>query len=570
MPEIILTYALAIALAWPLGFYLARAMRGDRSRLDTVFGPVERLVYRVLAIDPSQGMDWRAYARALLGSNLALGLATWLIFMWQDHLPLNPDRIPGMRWDLALHTTMSFLTNTDQQHYSGQVQLSYFAQMAGIVSLQVLTPLMGLAVLMAVLRGLMGGRNASTAAEGQPRDLGNYWVDMTRAAFRVMLPLCLVVSLLLTWQGVPSTFDGARGATPIDAAAGLREQAIPVGPVSPMVAIKQLGSNGGGWYGPNSSVPLENPTPLSNLIEVVSILLLPMAIVFMVGPFLRRPQFTALVFSVMAILSLLLTAGSVWSEQQANAAVAGLAAPGPNMEGKEQRFGALSSSVWAALTTQVNNGSVNAMHDSLNPLASVATLSAMLINMVWGGIGCGLLGFIVLMLLTDFLCGLMTGRTPEVFGRKLDIGEIRLLAALPVLQTLVVLGFTAITLSLPGVAGNSNPGFHGLSQVFYEYTSAFANNGSGFEGLADGTRWWNLTCTAVLALGRYPAMLIPLAVAGRLAAKRVAPAGSGTLRLETPTFALTMLAVIVLIALLSYLPILVLGPIGEALSLAAQ
>lgn len=569
MWEIPLTLALLMALAWPLGRYLAVALGDAPSRLDRVFGPAERLVYRLCGVDPQRGMAWQGIARAFVGTNVVLALVVMAIFMGQGQLPLNPDGVPGLNWDLALHTMVSFLTNTNQQHYSGQAQLSYFSQLAGIVTLQVLTPAMGLAIGLAVLRGLFGGRNKDTAKEGEPRDLGNYYVDVVRAAGRVLLPLALVWSLLLTWQGVPSTFDGAKTATPIDAAAGMAEQVIPVGPVAPMVAIKQLGTNGGGWYGPNSTVPLENPTPLSNLIQVIGIVLLPMAIVLMIGRFTGRPKLSALVFGVMAFFSLAFIGGAAWSEAQPNVALAGLAADGPNMEGKEQRFGPAASALWSTLTTQTSNGSVNAMHDSLNPTAGGIAIGGMLVNAVWGGIGCGLVGFLVYLLVTVFLSGLMIGRTPEFFGRKLEVGEMRLLSVLVLLQPVLLLAATAVTLANPALTGNSNPGLHGVSQVFYEYASAFANNGSGFEGLGDATPWWNLSCTVLLMAGRYAALLIPLAVAGRLASKRVAPVTAGTLDIETPTFAITLAAVIVLLTLLCFLPVLALGPIGEALALAA-
>ena len=569
MWEIPLTLALIVALAWPLGRYLAVALGDAPSRLDRVFGPAERLVYRLCGVDPRRGMTWQGIARAFVGTNAVLALVVMAIFMGQGHLPLNPDGVAGLNWDLALHTMVSFLTNTNQQHYSGQAQLSYLSQLAGIVTLQVLTPAMGLAIGLAVLRGLFGGRNHGTAKEGEPRDLGNFYVDVVRASGRVLLPLALVWSLLLTWQGVPSTFDGAKTITPIDAAAGVTEQVIPVGPVAPMVAIKQLGTNGGGWYGPNSAVPLENPTPLSNLIQVVGIVLLPMAIVLMIGRFTGRPKLTALVFGVMAFFSLAFIGASAWSEAQPNAALAGLAADGPNMEGKEQRFGPAASALWSTLTTQTSNGSVNAMHDSLNPTAGGVAIAGMLVNAVWGGIGCGLVGFLVYLLVTVFLSGLMIGRTPEFFGRKLEVGEMRLLSVLVLLQPVLLLAATAVTLANPALTGNSNPGLHGVSQVFYEYASAFANNGSGFEGLGDATPWWNLSCTVLLLAGRYAALLIPLAVAGRLACKRVSPVTAGTLDIQTPTFAITLVAVIVLLTLLCFLPVLALGPIGEALALAA-
>lgn len=570
MAEVVLILALAVLLAWPLGHYLARVLKGEPSRADVVFSPIESMIYGLLRVDPQQGMTWRGYALAFLLSNAVLGVFAWLVFLFQHLLPLNPDNVPGMRWDLALHTAISFLTNTNQQHYSGQAQLSYLSQMIGIVSLQVLTPMMGLGIAAAMLRGLFGGRNAATANEGEDRDLGNFWVDVTRLILRVFLPLSLIVALALAMQGVPSTFSGARTAQPVDASAGMSEQTIPVGPVAAMVATKQLGTNGGGWYGPNSAVPLENPTPLSNAIETVSIVLIPLAVVFMLGPFTGRRRLTALVFGVMATLSVVSIGTAVYSERQPSAAVAGLAAPGPNLEGKEVRFGAPASALWAALTTQTSNGSVNAMHDSLNPLAGTVTLVNMLINAIWGGIGCGLVGFLVFLLLSIFIAGLMIGRTPEVFGRKLETTEVRLLSFLIVLQSLTILGFTALALVIPDVAGNSNPGLHGISQIFYEYTSAFANNGSGFEGLGDATYWWNLSASVALLLGRYPCLIIPLMVAGSLARKRQAPQTAGSLTLESVTFGATIVAVILLITVLSYLPALVLGTVGEQLMLAGS
>lgn len=604
MNEFLLLFVLAIAFGWPLGRYLAAVMRGAPMRVDAWFGWIERPVYRVLDTDPLRGMSWRGYARAFLLSNLVVGVIVWVLFMVQAWLPLNPDDIPNMRWDTALHTMVSFLTNTNQQHYSGQAQLSYLSQMVGIIGLQVVTPMMGLAMVVATLRALFGGRVDARSADAlsasaapssarpgmagpdapepassrhgrQPpevehraaadADVGNYWADVVRSTFRFMLPLCLLWSVLLTSQGVPSTLAAGPTVTPVDASVEMKSQKIPLGPVSPMVAAKQLGSNGGGWYGPNSSVALENPTPFSNWLETLGILLIPVAIAFMVGPFTRRRKLTALVFGTMLLMSLASTGLAMWSE-----AHSATAADPALMEGKEVRIGADASALWAAVTTQVNNGSVNAMHDSLAPLTGMVAMTNMLINAIWGGVGCGLQQFLVFLLLSVFLAGLMTGRTPELFGRKIEAAEVRLLALLILLQPLVILGFTAVTLAIPAITGNSNPGFHGISQVFYEYTSAYANNGSGFEGLGDATYWWNLSCAVVLALGRYPALIVPLAVAGLMARKRVAPEGMGTLRIESATFALTMIAVIVILTVLQFMPALVLGPVADHLTLVAS
>lgn len=571
MTEALLVFALAILLGWPLGHYLARVMRGDRSRLDRLFLPVERPIYRLLGIDPSQGMTWSGYARAFLLSNLTLGVVVWVMLMTQAWLPLNPDAIPNMRWDTALHTMVSFLTNTDQQHYSGQAELSYLSQGMLIVGLQVVTPMMGLALVVATLRALLGGRRAGATAPNQVPavaptcDVGNYWTDVVRATVRFMLPLCLIWSVLLASQGVPSSLSAGPVVTPIDASAGIQAQKIPLGPVAPMVAVKQLGTNGGGWYGPNSAVPLENPTPLSNLLETLAIILVPVAITFMVGPFTGRRRLTGLVFGSMLLMSVASTGAAMWSEGHS-----GTSKDIALMEGKEVRIGPDASALWASLTTQTSNGSVNAMHDSLAPLTGGVAITDMLINGIWGGVGCGLQQFVVYLLLSVFLAGLMTGRTPELFGRKIEAGEIKPLALLILLQPLVLLGFTAIALSVPSLTGNSNPGFHGISQVFYEYTSAFANNGSGFEGLGDATPWWNLSCVLLLLLGRYPALLVPLAIAARMAGKRVAPEGSGTLQVETPTFALTLIAVVLVLTVLQFMPVLVLGPIAEHLTLAVR
>ncbi|TXI48062.1 MAG: potassium-transporting ATPase subunit KdpA [Lysobacter sp.] len=571
MIEFFLVFACAIGLGWPLGRYLAAVMRGAPSRLDPIFGWIERSLYRLLGVDSARGMTWRGYAKAFVASNLAVGILVWTLFVTQAWLPLNPDAIPNLRWDTALHTMVSFLTNTNQQHYSGQAQLSYLSQMVGIVGLQMITPMMGLALAAATLRALMGGRQAMqpggdpAKTAGTEADVGNYWADVVRPTLRFMLPLCLLWSVLLTSQGVPSTLGAGPVAQPLDTAAGTKEQKIPLGPVAPMVAAKQLGTNGGGWYGPNSAVPLENPTPLSNLLETLAIVLIPIAVVFMVGPFTGRRKLTALVFGCMVSMSILSTGAGMLLEDHGASALS-LA----TMEGKEVRFGADASALWAMLTTQTSNGSVNAMHDSLAPLTGLATLGNMLVNAIWGGVGCGLQQFVVYLLLAVFLAGLMTGRTPEMFGRKIEAGEVRLLSLLILLQPFVVLGFTALTLALPQFTGNSNPGFHGISQVFYEYTSAFANNGSGFEGLGDATYWWNLTCALVLALGRYPALIVPLAVAAGLARKRYAPEGAGSLRIETPTFALTALAVIAILTLLQFMPALVLGPVAEHLTTMAH
>ncbi len=569
MTEILLILLASIVLAFPLGLYLARVMRGGPMRGDALFGWIEKPLYRLLGVNPARGMSWRGYVGAFLLSNVVIAVLVQAVFMTQAWLPFNPDQIPNMRWDTALHTMVSFLTNTNQQHYSGQAQLSYFSQMTAITGLQVVTPMMGLALVVATLRALFGARPEDVPADqaallnaDRRVDVGNYYADVVRSCVRFMLPLCLLWAVLLTSQGVPSTLAGGPQATPIDAAAGMETQKLPLGPVAAMVAAKQLGTNGGGWYGPNSAMPLENPTPLSNALELIGILLIPIAVIFMLGAFTGRKRLAGLVFGCMLAMSSVSIAATVWLEGHSATAASPLL-----MEGKEVRFGADGTGLWAAITTQVSNGSVNGMHDSLSPLAGAVPMVNMLVNAIWGGIGCGLQQFIVYLLLGVFLAGLMTGRTPELFGRKLETPQVRLLALLVLLQPITILGFTALTLAIPSITGTSNPGFHGISQVFYEYTSAFANNGSGFEGLGDATVWWNLSCTLVLLLGRYPVLVIPLIVAAQLAAKRRAPESAGTLQIETPTFALTLIALIVILTVLQFMPALVLGPVADHLSL---
>lgn len=562
MLELYLLLAVVIVLAWPLGKYLAKVMANQPMQSDVMFGWIERPIYGILGVKPQQQMGLRQYVAAFLVSCVVLLVLSTCIFMTQAWLPLNPNQAPNMSWDLALHTTISFLTNTNQQHYSGQAQLSYFSQMTAIVGLQVITPMMGLALAVATLRAffLQGKNNDNLTSESI--QLGNYWADLVRPTVRFLIPLCLIWSLLLNWQGVPATFQGGPEVQVLDHTVEKQLQKIPLGPVAPMVAIKQLGSNGGGWYGPNSAVPLENPTPFSNFLEMMAILLIPVSLIFMVGYFTQRKRFAVFVFGTMLLMSVLSATASIWSES-----LSATAHQITVMEGKEQRFGAASSALWAAVTTQVNNGSVDMMHDSSAPLTGLVALSNMLINAIWGGIGCGLQQFIVYLLLTVFIAGLMTGRTPELFGRKIEAAEIKLLAILILLQPIVILAFTAITLVNPAISGISNAGVHGISQVFYEYVSAFANNGSGFEGLGDNTIWWNLSCSAVLLLGRFPALVIPLMIAVRLAQKRQAPESSGSLKVETPTFSLTLIAVVITLTLLQFMPILVLGPIADYLSM---
>ena len=435
------TYAVAIVLAWPLGQYLAHVMRGNSMRSDPLFAWIEGPIYRLLGTDPQQSMTVRQYIGAFLISNAVIGSVVFGIFMLQAWLPLNPNHVANMRWDTALHTMVSFLTNTDQQHYAGQSQLSYFSQMTGVVGLQFISPMMGLALVVATLRALFFNNARPPAAQTVASftiDVGNYWADVIRPSIRFLLPLCLLLTVLLGSQGVPATLRANVMAKPLDQHAGMSQQQIPLGPVAAMVAVKQLGTNGGGWYGPNSAMAFENPTPLTNEVECIAIILIPLAVVMMLGHLCSDgKRLLGLVFGSMLLMSCVSTALMLWTEQHG-------VAPQAMMEGKEVRIGAPASALWAALTSQTSNGSVNAMHDSLAPLSGLIAMINMLINAIWGGIGCGLQQFIVYLILTVFLAGLMTGRTPEIFGRKIQVREVQYLALLILLQPIVVLGMTAL------------------------------------------------------------------------------------------------------------------------------
>ncbi|MGY2893770.1 potassium-transporting ATPase subunit KdpA [Deinococcus sp. UYEF24] len=576
-----LTFLLVFLLAWPLGLYIARFMRGERTFLDFL-NPLERVFYRLMGVKfnpdgQAQGMDWRGYAKALLFSNLLVGLVAFLIYVFQAGLPLNPDKVANMPWYLALNTAASFITNTNWQNYSGQSQLSYLSQMVGITALQIMTPAAGMAAMFALLRGLMGGQK-NQSGNPQPGNLGNYFVDITRLTTRLLVPVAFVVALLLTWQGVPSTFGGAKTAQLVQSqtvtvqgkATTVTSQTIPVGPVAALVAIKQIGTNGGGWYGPNSAVPLENPTPLSNLIECISIILIPVALVFALGSFLRRPKFGVMIIGVMALLNAVLTFSTILAERAPNVALAGLAASGPNMEGKEIRFGADATALWASLTTSTSNGSVNGMHDSFNALGGMIPQINMFLNDIYGGLGVGFINMFLFVVLTVFIAGLMVGRTPEIFGRKIEVREMKIASLVILLQPLLILGLTAVSLAIPGITGNLNPGFHGLSEVLYAFNSMYANNGSAFAGLGTGASvWYNVAGACELIIARFLPIIGPLAIAGLLSVKKVAPETSGTLRVDTPIFATTLLTVMLLLQLLNFAPALVLGGVSEQLVGAA-
>jgi K+-transporting ATPase ATPase A chain len=558
------TILLTIATSLPVGRYMFRVFAGQRTLLDPILVPIERLVLRLTGVDATQEQDWKQYSVSLLVSNIVMWLATWTIVTLQQYLPLNPDGIGNMEPTLAFNTVSSFTTNTNLQHYSGETGLSYFSQMFAITFLQFVTAATGVAACIAIIRGLSGDRL---------KTLGNFYVDVTRASVRVFLPLALLVGVILLSQGSPMTFEGAATASTVEGA----EQTIARGVVAPMVAIKQLGTNGGGYFGPNSTHPYENSTPLSNLVETWSILVIPMAMIWTLGHFIRRRRLALMLFTVMLALYLPMVAFAVAQEAAGNPAVArmGVDQSTGSMEGKEVRFGAGLSALWAVSTTVTSNGSVNSMHDSLTPLAGLMPLIGMWLNNVFGGVGVGFINMLIFVIVAVFVAGMMIGRTPELLGKKVEAKEMKLAGLALLWHPLAILVGTAIACYVWATAADpagalgwlKNPGPHGFSEMLYEFSSAAANNGSGFEGLGDNTPFWNLATGLVMLLSRYIPIIAPLALAGTLAAKPAAPETAGSLRAESATFGFTLWSVIVILGLLMFMPVAVLGPIAEYLAL---
>jgi potassium-transporting ATPase potassium-binding subunit len=560
------TILFTIATSAPLGGYLFRVFAGQGTWLDPVLGPIERLILRLTGGDPSHQQDWKQYSVSLLVSNTCMWLATWVIVTFQQSLPLNPDGIVNMEPVLAFNTISSFTTNTNLQHYSGETGLSYFSQMFMVTFLQFVTAATGVAAAVATMRGLAGSRITS---------IGNFYVDLTRATIRVFLPLAVLLSILMMWQGTPQTFEGAARATTLEGAA----QTIARGVTAGVVSIKQLGTNGGGYFGPNSTHPYENPTPLSNFIAMWAITIIPMSMVVMLGYMVGRRRLALVILATMLAIYLPMVAVAVAQESGGNPAIAALGVDQStgSMEGKEVRFGAALSALWAVTTTATSNGSVNAMHDSLTPLGGLMPLVGMWLNNIFGGVGVGFINMLIFVIVAVFVAGMMIGRTPEFLGKKVEAKEMKLASLALLWHPLAILVGTAVACYVwaatadPGtaLAWLKNPGPHGFSEMLYELTSAAANNGSGFEGLGDNTPFWNISTGLVMLLSRYIPIIAPLALAGSLAAKPAAPETAGSLRADSATFGMTLWAVIVILGLLMFMPVAVLGPIAEHLALVA-
>jgi K+-transporting ATPase ATPase A chain len=560
-----------LLLVKPLGAYMARVNQGERVFLSPVVRPVERFIYRVVGIRADEEMNWKHYASVMLLFNLAGLLLLYAFLRLQQFLPLNPQGLAAVSPDLSFNTAISFSTNTNWQSYGGETTMSYFTQMLGLGVHNFLSAATGMAILIALIRGLVR-HSAQT--------VGNYWVDMTRSILYVLVPLSFVLALFLVSQGVVQTFNGAEKASLVQPVADVNgqmvnDQSIALGPAASQIAIKQLGTNGGGFFNVNSAHPFENPTPFSNFLETLALLLIPAALCYTFGKMVGDTRKGWALLSVMTIIFVAMLSVAVWAEQSGNPALTNLNVdqtasnlqPGGNMEGKEVRFGIADSALWATATTSASNGSVNAMHDSFTPLGGLVPMWLMQLGeVVFGGVGSGLYGMLAFVIIAVFVAGLMIGRTPEYLGKKIEAFEMKMASLMVLIPILIVLGGTAIAVAIPaGRAAVFNPGAHGFSEILYAFSSAAANNGSAFAGLGTNTLFYNVALGLAMMFGRYWLAIPVLAIAGSLAAKKKVPETSGTLPTHTPLFIFWLIAMISIVGALSFIPALSLGPIVEHL-----
>lgn len=573
MLQIILTLLIYMVLVIPVGAYVYRIAAGKPTFADPLFNRVDALLYKVCGIQPQREMNWKEYALALLGTNTVMMLLGYLILRMQGSALFNPNGIEGMEASLSFNTIISFMTNTNLQHYSGETGVSYLTQMVVITFMMFVSAASGYAACIAFIRGLAGKSKAS---------LGNFYSDLIRIITRVLLPLSILGGLLLVWQGVPQNLSGNIVVDTLEGA----KQVIASGPVAALEIIKHLGTNGGGFLGANSATPIENPTMLTNLIELYSMMLLPGACVITFGKMVGQRKAERVnslqkqksvfgregrsIFAAMSILFVIGLCVCVWAESQGNPALeeVGLSQSMGNMEGKEVRFGVAQSALFTTTTTSFTTGTVNNMHDTLTPLGGMVPMLHMMLNVVFGGKGVGLMNMILYAILAVFICGLMIGRTPEYLGKKIEGREMKLTALAIIIHPLLILAFSALAVATPsGQAGITNPGFHGLSQVLYEYASSAANNGSGFEGLADNSLFWNVTTGLVMFLGRYLPIVLQLAIAGSLMKKGFVNESAGALRTDNMSFSVILVFVVYIFAAMTFFPVLALGPIAEHLTL---
>jgi len=563
---VILIFLLKVILVYQLGKYIDNVFSGKKT-LTGFMNPVERLIFRVSGINPAEPMNWKQFLKAMLTINLLWLVYAFFLLIFQDKLPLNPDGNPGQTPDLAFNTAISFLVNCNLQHYSGESGLTYFTQLFVVTFLQFVSAGTGIAVLIGMFNGLK---------EKTTNNLGNFWNYLVKSITRILLPLSVIVAVILAFNGTPASFDGKDTITTIQ---GDTVQ-VSRGPAAGMIAIKQLGTNGGGWFGVNSAHPLENPSYFTNAVETISILLIPIALVFALGFYRNRKKLAKVIFGVMTFLFVIFCSINIYYELKGNPAIdkLGVAQATGSMEGKEVRFGAAATALWSVATTSTSNGSVNGMHDSLTPISGGVVILDMMVNALYGGVGVGLLNYFIFIIIAVFMSGLMVGRTPEFMGHKVEAREVKIAALVTLLSAFLIKGFTALAAYMvvhhPEIAWQvkpgawlNNPSYHGFSEMLYEFTSANANNGSGFEGLGDNNPFWNITTGIVLLLGRYLPIIAPMAIIGLLANKKFIPESPGTLRTDSGTFGMMTLAVIIIITALSYLPALALGPLAEYFSL---
>lgn len=555
---VILQWVALVVLCYPLGRYIAKVYRGERTWLDFM-APLERGIYKVCSIDPDEDMDWKKFLKALLMVNLFWFFWGMVLLCCQSWLPLNPDGNANQTPDLAFNTCISFMVNCNLQHYSGETGLTYFTQLFVIMLFQFITAACG----MAAMAGIMKALAAKTT-----KAIGNFWVYLVKSTTRILMPLSLLVGILLVINGTPMSFDGKQTITTLEG----QEQVISQGPTTAIVPIKQLGTNGGGYFGVNSSHPLENPNAFTNMLECWSILIIPMAMAWAFGFYVRRRKLAAWIFGVMLFA---FTAGifvSVPQEMGGNPNIdeMGIAQDLGSMEGKEIRIGSAASAMWGMVTTVTSNGSVNSMHDSQTPLSGMMQMLNMQINCWFGGVGVGWMNYFAFLIIAVFISGLMVGRTPEFLGHKVEAREMKIATMVVLMHPFLILVGTGISAAVaaanPEIGWLNNPSFHGLSEMLYEYTSAAANNGSGFEGLSDNTPFWNIMTGIALIMGRYFPIVGQVAIAGLLASKKFVPESAGTLKTDTFTFSLMTFAVIIIVAALSFFPAQALGPIADYLS----
>lgn len=562
----VIIFLLTVILAYPLGKLIAKIFKGEKNITDFM-NPVDRLIFKVSGINPNESMNWKQFLKAMLTVNMLWLVYAMLLLIFQDKLPMNPDGNAGQTPDLAFNTAISFLVNCNLQHYSGESGLTYFTQLFVITFLQFLSAATGIACLIALFNGLK---------EKTTNNLGNFWNYLVKSTTRILLPLSIIVAVILAFNGTPTSYDGK------DSIVTLQGDSVQVsrGPAAGMIAIKQLGTNGGGWFGVNSAHPLENPNYFTNAVETISILLIPIALVFSLGFYLNRKRLANVIFGVMTFLFVIFCSINIYYETNGNPAIdkMGIAQTAGSMEGKEVRFGAAATALWSVVTTSTSNGSVNGMHDSLTPMSGGVVILDMMINALYGGVGVGLLNYFIFIIIAVFISGLMVGRTPEFMGHKVEAREVKIAALVTLLSAFLIKGFTALAAYMvahhPEMAWAVKPGawlnnssYHGFSEMLYEYTSSNANNGSGFEGLGDNNIFWNVTTGIVLILGRYLPIIAPIAIIGLLANKKYIPDSPGTLRTDSYTFGAMTLAVIIIVTALSYLPALALGPLAEYFAL---